>query len=138
MPARSLAAKTIRPIRTLLLCLCCAWTGCGGSDGPTRIPLTGKVTLGDQPVKQGAISLVPTAGQRGVAANTAINEGRYRFTREDGPSPGAYKVTILTSLTKDELFQRRQELPAPQAQWEFEIKVPESGSPTEDFRLESK
>lgn len=121
-----------------LNCFVLSLIGCGGADGPTRIALSGKVTQADQPVKQGAISLVPAAGHRGVAANTAIKDGRYQFTREDGPGPGPYKVTILVSFTKDELMKRRQEPSAPQIQWEFEIKVPESGAPSEDFRLEGK
>ncbi len=121
-------------------CACVAWglIGCGGADGPTRIALSGKVTQADQPVRQGSISLVPAAGHKGVAANTAIKDGRYQFTREDGPGPGPYKVTVMVSFTKDELMKRRQTLPAPQTQWDFEIKVPESGAPSEDFRLETK
>ena len=134
--------RFVTPIRreqAVVLCLCLALVGCG-SDGPTRIPLSGKVTQGDQPVKQGAISLVPAEGHKGVAANTAIKDGRYEFTRDDGPGPGSYKVTVMTSLTKDELMRRgqNQSTPAPQREWVFEIKVPSSGSPSEDFRLEPK
>lgn len=127
----------IRLHRAVVLCVWLALAGCG-ADGPTRIPLSGKVTQGDQPVKQGAISLVPAMGHRGVAANTAITDGRYQFTRDDGPGPGPYKVTVIVSLTKDELMKRGQDRPAPQMQWEFEIKVPDSGSALEDFRLDSK
>lgn len=118
--------------------MACGLIGCGGTDGPTRIALSGKVTQADQPVRQGSISLVPAAGHRGVAANTAIKDGHYQFTREDGPGPGAYQVTIFVSFTKDELMQRRQTQPAPQTQWDFLINVPNSGSPSEDFRLEAK
>lgn len=112
-------------------------TGCGGETSK-RVPLSGKVTQADQPVKQGAISLVPAEGHRGVAANTSISDGVYKFTREDGPEPGPYKVTVMISFTKDELMQRRDEVPAPRTQWDFDIKVPESGSPSEDFRLDAK
>ncbi|MFM9962500.1 MAG: hypothetical protein ACKV2Q_14910 [Planctomycetaceae bacterium] len=115
-----------------------ALSGCGADSGPKRIPLSGKVTLANQPVKQGAISLAPAEGHRGVAANTAINDGRYQFTSEDGPGPGPYKVTILLTFTKEELLKQRQSPSAPQAEWKFEIKVPATGSPSEDFRLESK
>ena len=132
----ALAIRLNRP--AIWLGILVGLTGCGGSNGPTRIPLSGKVTQGDQPVKTGAISLAPASGQRGVAANTAIKDGRYQFTREDGPGPGKYKATILVSFTKDELMKRRQEPAAPQTQWEFDVKIPETGSPSEDFRLESK
>lgn len=132
--------RLVSPIRRRQAAMLCGWlvlAGCG-ADGPTRIPLSGTVTQGDQPVKQGAISLVPAAGHRGVAANTAITDGRYQFTRDEGPGPGPYKVTVMTSLTKDELMKRGQSQPAPQMQWEFEIKVPDSGTASEDFRLDSK
>lgn len=138
MPDRRFVTP-IRRDRAVVLCLCLVLAGCG-SDGPTRIPLSGKVTQGDQPVKQGAISLVPMEGHRGVAANTAIKDGRYQFSREDGPGPGPYKVTVMTSLTKDELMRRGQDqnILAPQMEWVFEIKVSDSGSASEDFRLDSK
>ena len=136
--------RFVTPFRTdraVALCLCLALAGCG-SDGSTRIPLSGKVTQGDQPVPQGAISLVPAEGHQGVAANTQIKVGRYEFTRDDGPQPGPYKVTVMRSFTKDEADKRRREQnpssPAPQVEWIFEIKVPSSGTASEDFRLESK
>ena len=127
--------------RTIFLVACVGLVsgllGCGSS-GPTRIALSGKVTQGGEPVATGAISLVPAPGHRGVAANTAIQQGRYQFSSQDGPGLGPYKVTVLVSLSKAELLKRRQGDQAPQSQWEFEIKVPESGSPSEDFKLESK
>ena len=132
-----------RPSRTRTLCaaacvgLVLGLLGCGPG-GPTRIALSGKVTQGGAPVATGAISLVPASGHRGVAANTAIQQGRYQFSPQDGPGPGPYKVTVLVSFSKDELLKRRQSDKAPQTQWEFEIKVPESGKPTENFQLEAK
>ena len=136
--AGHVSARVVRLRRvTLWLGILVGLTGCGSSE-PSRIPLTGKVTQADQPVKIGAISLTPAAGQRGVAANAVIKDGTYQFTREDGPDPEPYKVTILVSFTKDELMKRREEKSTPKTQWEFEIKIPKSGPATEDFRLESK
>jgi len=132
------SAGLMREVQWLVLaCVALGLTGCGGEISK-RVALSGKVTQAEQPVKQGAISLVPAEGHRGPAANTAITDGRYQFNSEDGPEPGPYKVTVMISFTKDELMKRRDEVPAPRTQWDFEIKVPESGSPTEDFRLEAK
>ncbi len=134
----SVSARVVRLLRvTLWLGILVGLTGCGSNESK-RIPLSGKVTQGGQPVKIGAISLAPANGHNGVAANTAIKDGSYQFTREDGPDSGPYKVTILVSLTKDELMKRRQETAVPQTQWEFQIKIPESGAAAEDFRLETK
>ena len=136
-----IVATCLTRTRTFFLMACLGMVsgllGCGSS-GPTRIALSGKVTQGGEPVANGALSLVPAKGHRGVAANTPIQKGRYQFSAQDGPGPGPYNVTVLISISKDELLKRRQADSAPQTQWEFEIKVPESGSPSEDFQLESK
>ena len=137
LAGRNSARVIWRRRASVWLVLLVGLSGCGSSDSK-RIPLTGKVTQGGQPVKIGAISLTPADGHNGVAANTAVKDGSYQFTREDGPDSGPYKVTISVSLTKDELMKRRQEPAAPQTQWEFQIKVPQSGAAAEDFRLETK
>ena len=110
-------------------------SGCESS-GPTRIPLSGKVTRGGQPIKQGSLVLTPAAGQKGVAANTAITDGQYQFSREDGPGPGAYRAIIQEVATKEEILKRQSIGGIAKSQWERDLKVPESGSPKEDFAVE--
>lgn len=131
----------LRRCRTVVWCLCLALAGCG-SDGPARLSVGGKVSLGDQPLARGSISFVPAEGQKGVAANTEIKDGRYQFSRDDGPQAGPYRVTVMRSFTKDEADKMRREAtpnaPAPPTEWVFDIKVPSGGSSSENFQLESK
>ncbi len=111
--------------------------GCG-SDGPSRVALSGIVTRAGQPLESGSLSCTPAPGQRGVAANATIAKGRYQFSRDDGPTPGLYKVLIQETLTKDEIMKRRQDQPtsdAPVKPWVKEITVPDSKSGSLDFEL---
>lgn len=117
---------------TAFVCVIVGLVGCG-SDGPNRIPLSGKVTCGGQSIKQGSITLTPAPGHKGVAANTSISDGQYRFTREDGPSPGSYRAIIQEVANKEEILKRQSNGGIATTQWERDITVPESGSPMEDF-----
>jgi len=71
-----------------------AAAGCGTADGPPRVGLSGKVTLGAEPLTAGTITFVPLVS--GPAANAAINEGLYSIGRSAGPSPGKYRVEIYS------------------------------------------
>jgi hypothetical protein len=67
----------------LLLCL----SGCGRRDGLTEI--SGAVTYDGQPVKKGAISLLPADGQ-GPTAAAVIADGKYSVK----VTPGKKQVKI--------------------------------------------
>jgi hypothetical protein len=50
--------------------------------------------VGGKPPLHGSISFYPAEGHAGPAANTGIFNGRYRFTRDDGPFSGPHHVVI--------------------------------------------
>jgi hypothetical protein len=72
--------------------------GCGGSsyEGPTRYPLTGKVTLDGEPVNGGSISFLPempdSAEQR--VTGGPIENGAYSVPAEQGANSGKYRVEV--------------------------------------------
>ncbi len=70
------------------------FAGCGGSDGPIRVPITGTVTLDDSPLLAGVIRFVPTGEVCGPAASTSIVGGEFRFTADDGPVIASHRVEI--------------------------------------------
>lgn len=136
MNYRQVGASIVKSIENAAcLCLIFGLMGCG-SNGPTRISISGKVTRGGQPIPQGSITLTPSPGQKGMAANTSITDGTYRFTSDDGPSPGAYQATIQEVVAKDELMKRESIGGIPATHWERDVKVPEGGSTTIDFAVE--
>lgn len=88
--------RTMRVFWVLLPVLC---TGCN-EDG-TRVPVSGEVTLDGQAVEEGSINFRPAPDTPGVAAGTQITNGRYRFSRTDGPSEGRYIVEVTPGTTRD-------------------------------------
>lgn len=72
--------------------------GCGGgsADGLPREAVSGSATLDDKPVPHGFIQFQPTSPD-GVAAGGAITDGKYAISRDQGPTPGDYKVLISSS-----------------------------------------
>jgi hypothetical protein len=63
--------------------------GCGS-------PVTtikGKVTLDDEPLEQGSISFVPSAGTKGPLTGAVIANGQYAIESKT-PMSGTYKVEI--------------------------------------------
>jgi hypothetical protein len=83
--------------------------GCGGSS-VKLVPVSGKVTVGGQPVTSGQVSFVPVTEGEGVNAKAAPGSapasgqieasGEYKlFTNgKEGAAPGKYKVTVTPSM----------------------------------------
>lgn len=71
--------------------------GCGGGsdyEGPTRFPLSGKVTFDGQPIDGGSIAFLPQGGT-GRPAGGLITNGAYSIPEGQGVPEGAYRVEIL-------------------------------------------
>ena len=91
----------------LLACIATAIfaAGCGqGSNAPVTVPVTGKVTLGGEPVAAAIVSLTPTAGSAdAVPAQATTNEsGEFEVQSvfnqgrdtQAGMTPGEYTLTV--------------------------------------------
>jgi hypothetical protein len=76
--------------------LCLA--GCGGSSEPGRHAIWGTVSVNGTSIAKGSISFLPSQGVSGPPATTLIEEGEYRFAKENGPFAGAYRVVIGIEL----------------------------------------
>jgi hypothetical protein len=73
----------------------CLFGGCGGSSGPSRGAVEGKVMLDGVEIEQGSITFKPTGGTQGPTAGGPITKGRYRLSAADGPVVGRHRVEIL-------------------------------------------
>jgi len=87
MPAKTL----VYPFAIALLLFC--W-GCGGSDGPPRSSVKGKVTLDGVEIADGTITFFPASGTKGPTSGTSISAGRYSIAADRGPLAGRYRVEI--------------------------------------------
>jgi hypothetical protein len=87
------------PIRTALVVFALtALSGCGG-----RIPVSGKVTVDDKPLKSGGVTFVPDTEKGNNSTVNAIGQikedGTYELFTEGKPgvAPGWYKVLIAAA-----------------------------------------
>jgi len=74
-----------------------AISGCGGSDRPTLVPASGRVTLAGAPIAGATVSFQPVAGGRPCSGLTDAN-GVYKMTsydENDGAPVGEHRVVII-------------------------------------------
>jgi hypothetical protein len=79
----------------LALSLACA--GCGGGDELPRQSVSGTVTLDGEPLALGVIQFLPASAAEPTSAGAQIKDGSFAIPRDDGPTPGNYKVIINSS-----------------------------------------
>lgn len=74
-------------------------SGCWGSSGPQRVPVSGTVEYNGNPLTQGNVVFVPVVPSEGYPAHGTIGpDGRFKLTTfddGDGAVPGDYKVTVF-------------------------------------------
>src|SRR5262249_38129203 len=91
-----------RPVVCLLVASCAALlSGCGSS--VAVVPVSGKVTVGSQPVAAGQVSCFSTSSQEEVKemmTGTIDSSGEYtmRTGRRSGAPVGKYKVTVTPPM----------------------------------------
>lgn len=84
-------------IKIALTALFLVSSGCsGGSDGPTRFPISGAATFDGKPIMDGEIFFQPdeSAGNSGPATIAGIRDSKYSVPLEQGIVGGPYIVKI--------------------------------------------
>ncbi|WP_171190037.1 hypothetical protein, partial [Alienimonas chondri] len=71
--------------------------GCGGSDRPEQVAVSGAVTVDGAPLPAGTITFVPVENTPGPKASAAIVAGRYAVPAAVGPTVGAYRAEIVAT-----------------------------------------
>ncbi|MFN9414523.1 MAG: hypothetical protein ACK57V_19415 [Pirellula sp.] len=74
---------------------CSAFLGC--SSGEVYYPISGLVTVDDQPLKKGVITLFPIG--TGTTVGGEIVDGKFSLPADKGPSVGKYRVEIVAFKT---------------------------------------
>ena len=85
-----------------LVALAC---GCSKTD-PSLVPVTGTVTMNDQPLANATVTFIPkggTPGFGGVGKTDAAGKYTLKGSRDDAPGipPGEYRVVISKRLMPD-------------------------------------
>ena len=105
--------------------------GCSGSgDDLPREPVSGTVTLDNQPLASGSISFIPVSGSGGGGG--AITDGKFSIAREGGLVPGSYTVAIYASATQGE-----QTKPKMASGTRKESQLPRNSSQPSTTRIQS-
>jgi hypothetical protein len=143
--------QLVRPRYALVLAVGLA-AGCSGGDDLPREPVSGTVTLDKQPLANGVIQFTPAEkGATGATpAGGQITGGKFYISRDQGPVPGKYNVSI-NSASKSERTKPAQVgggkmaelakelIPARyNSSTELHADVEKGGSNTFTFTLESK
>ncbi len=66
--------------------------GCGQKSQIDRKPVYGNIVGADG--RNGVVTFIPIEASIGPAVTRSFEEGAYRFSKDDGPVPGKYNVTI--------------------------------------------
>jgi hypothetical protein len=66
--------------------------GCGQDSESPRKPVFGKIVGAEG--KNGLVTFFPSASTHGPTAFGEFKDGAFRFTVEDGPAPGTYRISI--------------------------------------------
>ena len=77
----------------LVYCSLLIMTFLGCSSGEVFYPISGAVTVDEQPLKKGVITLFPVGA--GTTVGGEILEGRFSLPVDKGPSVGKYRVEIV-------------------------------------------
>ena len=87
--------KRLLPVAraTAVLLVAAGLTGCG-QDGPTRVAVSGTVTIAGQPLQDGFITFVPTERTKGPKASGPVAAGRFEMDRSAGPVVGDMRIEI--------------------------------------------
>jgi hypothetical protein len=95
-PKETIGAFRPRILDSLYLCglVVLVSSGCSGSEGPLRVPVSGSVMLDGQPLSSGVIRFVPAEGTEGPGAATQVTNGEFRFSDDDGPIAASHRVEI--------------------------------------------
>jgi hypothetical protein len=140
------------PLAVLLSALVCG-AGCesGATDDLPRNGVSGTITLDGQPLAKGLISFDPDKGQAdAVSAGAVVTEGSYSIARNEGLTPGKYRVSIRSSAGGESAAtkeapgmppKKREKDPIPEkynAKTTLSAEVTEGGSNVFDFELTSK
>jgi hypothetical protein len=91
-----------RPALGLVLLVLLTGLGCKGGTNVKTVPVRGKVTVGNETVSEGNVTLVPASAgdEKGVLSAGQIKNGEYVIYSggKEGAPEGSYNVTVTPPM----------------------------------------
>lgn len=139
---------------TVLIVVVASVVGCGASSDPNNAPVSGKVTLNDQPAGMCELTYIPQGDTKGNGGKGLTDStGRYEIRSlqgKPGIAVGSYKVVVNRRLNPDGTppkpdespieSQARETLPPTYSSADrttLTVVVPAGGTKTADFALKA-
>jgi len=123
--------RAVHPWHWLALLL--ALSGCGASDGPARLPVSGHVVGDGAESIVGSVSFSPAKGNEGLGGTCALSQGAYQFDRTNGPTAGLHDVIIRRNPTKPTTASKEKQ---PRMEWKLQADIPAKGPYQIDLKLD--
>ena len=90
---------------SLALCAMGITAGCGGSDEPSLVPVSGTVTLDGKPLAGALVEFIPLDPKQPQTAGGGTTDPAGKYTAmyrgSSGLSPGKYKVNVRKDASPD-------------------------------------
>jgi hypothetical protein len=64
------------------------------------VAVSGTVTLGGEPLAQWRIQFEPASAEAKITAGGEITDGRFAISRDEGPTPGDYRIMLTSSVPR--------------------------------------
>jgi hypothetical protein len=93
----TLQSNTRRLLAMMALGVSAFVAGCAEANPLGRQPVSGRITVEGSPLAAGAVMLDPGSEREGTAVGATIRDGAFTIERDQGPTPGIYKVRIYAS-----------------------------------------
>jgi hypothetical protein len=104
-----------------------------------RLPVHGAITMASGEHLNGSITFIPTKGQSGPSATATVEEGKYQFNRNDGPTEGPHNVVVRRVVTHEAMLKAvaaKKPNRKNGAEWTRTADVKDDGQFLQDFALQ--
>jgi len=122
----------------ILLALLSLPCGCGSETRLSRLPLHGTVKMPNGEQLNGLITFLPAEGQSGPSANAKLDQGKYEFDRENGPTVGPHTVKIRRVVSRADSLEAMRAKQQPQVngqEWTLSADLTDNGQYVQDFTI---
>lgn len=112
--------------------------GCGEGTSLNRTPVHGTVKMASGEQINGSITFIPAGGHSGPSATTELEQGKYKFDNNNGPTAGPHTVIIKRIVSRTASRKPTANKPPLEngVQWTLSAEVSGDGKTPQDFSID--